>query len=188
MYIRFFFLRRTLGKFAAKCATWDPVPVATLRQKIRKYSSENIRTSRASIGASGRIVWRTLRMGSWTLKCWFHSSQKFSHLVPVSCGCAVGLRAFGGTHPHHLRQKSFHKIQHWKAQTSIGQYTKTLLTIKRLSPKGKCWLEQHCTLSTFPKTDCCGLSALPRKVGSCRPPIFAKPLFVESLPLVLSVF
>ena len=145
-------------------------------------------TSRAFIGASGRIVWRTLRMGSWTLRCWFHSNQRFSHLVPVSCRGAVGLRAFGGTHPHHLRQKSFHKIQHWKAQTSIGQYTKTLLTIKRLSPKGKCWLEQHCTLSTFPKTDCCGLSALPRKVGSCRPPIFAKPLFVESLPLVLSVF
>ena len=62
------------------------------------------------------------------------------------------------------------------------------LSSGRLSPKGKCWLEQHCTLSTFPKTDCCGLSALPRKVGSCRPPIFAKPLFVESLPLVLSVF
>ena len=54
-------------------------------------------------------------------------------------------------------------------------------------PKGKCWLEQHCTLWTFPKADCCGLSAMPRRGGSCRPLILAKLSFVESLPFVLSL-
>ena len=110
---RFCFLGRTLGKFAAKCATWG--------KKLENIRQSNVleQTSRAAIGTSGRTVWRTLRMGSWTLKCLF-LNQRFSHLVPVSCECAVGLRAFGGTHPHHLRQKPFHKIQHWKDTNIIG--------------------------------------------------------------------
>ena len=75
-----------------------------------------------------------------------------------------------------------------KTQTSLGStHKQTLLASKRVSPKGKCWLEQLCTLWTFPKADCCGLSALPRKGGSCRPLILAKPPFVESLPFVLSL-
>ena len=75
-----------------------------------------------------------------------------------------------------------------KTQTSLGStHKQTLLASKRLSPTGKCWLEQHCTLWTFPKADCCGLSALPRKGGSCRPLILATLSFVKSLPLVISL-
>ena len=76
-----------------------------------------------------------------------------------------------------------------KTQTSsIGQNIKTTTYQVRGSPlNAKCWSERHCTLSTFPRAACCGLSALPRNRSWCRPPIFAK-LFSSNIFPLLSLW